>query len=158
MAFQEKQAAHTGTGSSREDLLNALGSMYIAVLFLGVQNSSSVQPVVAVERTVFYREKGAGMYSALPYAFAQMIPIWWRWYYWACPVAWTIYGLVASQFGDIMDPMPSEGGKLVKYFIEDFFGIKHDFIGVCAVVVTGITVLFAFIFAVAIKTFNFQKR
>nr|GMD85488.1 Pleiotropic drug resistance protein 1 [Ipomoea batatas] len=50
-----------------------LGSMYAAVLFLGVQNSSSVQPVVAVERTVFYREKAAGMYSALPYAFAQVV-------------------------------------------------------------------------------------
>jgi len=52
--------------------MNALGSMYTAVLFLGVQNSSSVQPVVAVERTVFYREKAAGMYSALPYAFSQV--------------------------------------------------------------------------------------
>ncbi|MCD7462126.1 transcription factor [Datura stramonium] len=41
-----------------------MGSMYAATLFLGVQNSSSVQPVVAVERTVFYREKAAGMYSA----------------------------------------------------------------------------------------------
>jgi len=49
-----------------------MGSMYAAVLFLGVQNASSVQPVVAVERTVFYREKAAGMYSALPYAFAQV--------------------------------------------------------------------------------------
>ncbi|KAL2332413.1 hypothetical protein Fmac_019994 [Flemingia macrophylla] len=229
--------------STRQDLLNALGSMHTACLFLGVQNSSSVQPVVAVERTVFYREKAAGMYSALPYAFAQilveipyvfaqavtyglivyamigfdwtaekffwylffmyftflyftfygmmavamtpnhhvasivaaafyavwnlfsgfvvsrpLIPIWWRWYYWGCPVAWTIYGLVASQFGDIMEPMSSEGGKLVKYFIEDYFGIEHDFIGVCAVVVVGFAVLFAFIFAVAIKTFNFQKR
>jgi len=58
--------------STRGDLMNALGSMYTAVLFLGVQNSSSVQPVVAVERTVFYREKAAGMYSALPYAFSQV--------------------------------------------------------------------------------------
>ncbi|KAK7261880.1 hypothetical protein RIF29_28203 [Crotalaria pallida] len=56
-----------------QDLLNAVGSMQTAVLFLGVQNSSSVQPVVAVERTVFYREKAAGMYSALPYAFAQIL-------------------------------------------------------------------------------------
>jgi hypothetical protein len=46
--------------------------MYTAVLFLGVQNASSVQPVVSVERTVFYREKAAGMYSALAYAFAQV--------------------------------------------------------------------------------------
>lgn len=52
-----------------------MGSMYGAVLFLGVQNATSVQPVVAVERTVFYREKAAGMYSALPYAFGQVLAI-----------------------------------------------------------------------------------
>ena len=46
--------------------------MYTAVLFLGVQNSASVQPVVAIERTVFYRERAAGMYSALAYAIAQV--------------------------------------------------------------------------------------
>lgn len=46
--------------------------MYAAVLFLGLQNATSVQPVVAVERTVFYREKAAGLYSAMPYAYAQV--------------------------------------------------------------------------------------
>ncbi|KAF8009149.1 hypothetical protein BT93_J0209 [Corymbia citriodora subsp. variegata] len=56
-----------------QDLVNAMGSMYSAVIFLGVQNASSVQPVVAVERTVFYRERAAGMYSALPYALAQVL-------------------------------------------------------------------------------------
>ncbi|KAK7255299.1 hypothetical protein RIF29_28706 [Crotalaria pallida] len=231
-----------GKTSNRQDLFNAIGSMYTAVLFLGVQNSSSVQPVVAVERTVFYRERAAGMYSALPYAIAQVIielpyvfaqavsygvivyamigfewslekffwylffmyftlcyftfygmmavavtpnhhvasivaaafyaiwnlfsgfvvprpriPVWWRWYYWACPVAWTIYGLVASQFGDITTVMESEN-KSVQEFIRIYFGIRHDFIGVCAVVVFGIGLLFAFIFAVSIKVFNFQKR
>ena len=55
-----------------QDLFNAMGAMYAACLFLGVQNGSSVQPVVAVERTVFYRERAAGMYSALPYAIAQV--------------------------------------------------------------------------------------
>ena len=55
------------------DLSNAMGSMYTAVFFIGIQNSASVQPVVAVERTVFYRERAAGMYSALPYALAQVI-------------------------------------------------------------------------------------
>lgn len=49
-----------------------MGSMYSAVIFLGVQNGSSVQPVVSIERTVFYRERAAGMYSALPYAFGQV--------------------------------------------------------------------------------------
>ncbi|XP_052206530.1 pleiotropic drug resistance protein 1-like isoform X2 [Diospyros lotus] len=55
-----------------QDIFNAMGSMYAAVLFLGVLNASSVQPVVAIERTVFYRERAAGMYSALPYAFGQV--------------------------------------------------------------------------------------
>ncbi|XP_060212522.1 pleiotropic drug resistance protein 2-like [Lycium barbarum] len=55
-----------------QDLLNLLGAMYAAVMFLGGTNTSAVQSVVAVERTVFYRERAAGMYSALPYAFAQV--------------------------------------------------------------------------------------
>ena len=49
-----------------------MGSMFAATVFLGIQNASGVQPVVAVERTVYYREKAAGLYSALPYAFAQV--------------------------------------------------------------------------------------
>ncbi|MFS7950561.1 putative ABC-2 type transporter [Helianthus anomalus] len=64
-----------GKRSTQRDLINAMGSMYAATLFLGVQNTSSVQPVVSVERTVFYRERAAGMYSALPYAFAQVMYI-----------------------------------------------------------------------------------
>jgi hypothetical protein len=47
--------------------------MYAAVLLIGIKNSTSVQPVVSVERTVFYRERAAGMYSAFPYAFGQVI-------------------------------------------------------------------------------------
>lgn len=46
--------------------------MYIAVLFIGVTNATAVQPVVSVERFVSYRERAAGMYSALPFAFAQV--------------------------------------------------------------------------------------
>ncbi|XP_068652791.1 ABC transporter G family member 39-like isoform X2 [Aristolochia californica] len=224
-----------------QDLFNATGSMYAAVLFLGIQNASSVQPVVAVERTVFYRERAAGMYSALPYAFAQVvvevpyifvqtlvygvivyamigfdwtpakffwyifymfftllyftfygmmavgmtpnheiaaivsaafyavwnlfsgyliprtrIPIWWRWYYWACPVAWTLYGLIGSQFGDIDDQMVN--GKSVGDFVEDYFGFDHDFLGVIAAGVVGFSLLFAFVFALSIKILNFQRR
>ncbi|KAK4372801.1 hypothetical protein RND71_008185 [Anisodus tanguticus] len=227
--------------SQSQDLINAMGSMYAAVLFLGVQNSSSVQPVVAVERTVFYREKAAGMYSAIPYAFGQVvieipyvfvqsafygvivyamigfewtavkffwyfffmyftllyftfygmmtvaitpnqnvasivaaffyavwnlfsgfiiprprIPIWWRWYYWACPVAWTLYGLVASQFGDIQTTLTDD--ENVEQFLNRYFGFKHDFLGVVAAVIVALPVMFALTFALAIKAFNFQRR
>ncbi|TMW90131.1 hypothetical protein EJD97_016159 [Solanum chilense] len=44
-------------------------SMYAAVMFLSVQNSSTVQPIISIDRTVFYRKREAGMYSALPLCF-----------------------------------------------------------------------------------------
>ncbi|MCD7463337.1 transcription factor [Datura stramonium] len=225
-----------------QDLFNAMGSMYAPVFFIGFQNASSVMPVVAIERTVFYRERAAGMYSAIPYAFGQAfiempyvfmqavfygvivyamigfewtvtkffwylfimyftllyftfygmmsialtpnqhvaqilslfcysmwnlfsgfivprprMPIWWRWYYWACPVAWTLYGLVISQFGDLQNKI-SDSDETVKQFLRRYFGFKHDFLGVVAVVTVAYAVVFAFIFAFAIKEFNFQKR
>ncbi|TQD71630.1 hypothetical protein C1H46_042844 [Malus baccata] len=227
--------------TSKQDLFNAMGSMYAAVLFIGVQNAASVQPVVAIERTVFYRERAAGMYSALPYAFGQVVielpyifvqtiiygvivyamigfdwtvskflwylffmyftflyftfygmmtvavtpnhniaaivssafyaiwnlfsgfivprtrmPIWWRWYYWICPVSYTLYGLVASQFGDIKDKFDT--GESVEHFVRDYFGYRREFLGAVAAVHVGICVLFGFTFAFSIKVFNFQKR
>jgi hypothetical protein len=49
-----------------------LGSMYIAVIFLGLNNCSTVVPYVVTERTVFYREKFAAMYSPWAYSLAQV--------------------------------------------------------------------------------------
>ncbi|KAI3455371.1 hypothetical protein Pfo_012034 [Paulownia fortunei] len=226
---------------TQQDIFNAMGSMYASVFFLGVQIASSVQPVVSVERTVFYRERAAGLYSALPYAFGQAVieipygfaqgviygtivyamigfewtaakyfwyiffmfftllyftfygmmavavtpnhhianiisysfyalwnlfsgfiiprprtPVWWRWYHWANPVAWTLYGLVASQFGDVRDELDTK--QSVQDFLRSHFGFRHDFIGVVAAMVAGFGVVFALIFAFAIKAFNFQRR
>ncbi|XP_069147441.1 ABC transporter G family member 31-like [Solanum lycopersicum] len=56
---------------STQNLFVVMGALYSSCLFLGVNNASSIQPIVAIERTVFYREKAAGMYSPLPYAAAQ---------------------------------------------------------------------------------------
>ncbi|KAM0034718.1 putative ABC-type xenobiotic transporter [Helianthus debilis subsp. tardiflorus] len=227
--------------TTQRDLNNAMGSMYAAVLFLSIQNASAVQPVVDVERTVFYRERAAGMYSALPYAFAQIlveipyifsqtivysvivyamigfdwtvakfcwyvffqfcsllymtyygmmtvaitpnaniaaiiaasfygifnlfsgfiiprprIPVWWRWYYWGNPLAWTIYGMVASQFGDFDDMLTSE--ETVKGYLDRYYGYKHSFLGPVAGVHVGLILFFGFIFAYCIRAFNFQKR
>ncbi|XP_061368731.1 ABC transporter G family member 31-like [Gastrolobium bilobum] len=61
-------------GSKREStqqVIVIMGALFSACLFLGVNNASSVQPVVSIERTVFYREKAAGMYSPIAYATAQ---------------------------------------------------------------------------------------
>lgn len=228
--------------NNQQDFSNAMGSMYAAVLFLGVQNAASVQPVLAIERTVFYRERAAGMYSALPYALGQVaieipyvflqgmvygilvyamigfewtvvkfvwylffmfftllyftfygmmavaitpnhhiaaivssafygiwnlfsgfiipepsMPAWWSWYYWLSPVAWTLNGLVTSQYGDVTKPLDGTNGT-VKEYLDNNYGFKQDFLGVVAVVIVAFAVLFAFIFAVSIKIFNFQKR
>lgn len=82
--------------------------------------------------------------------------MWWRWYYWICPVAWTLYGLVASQFGDIEEKL--ESGETVSEFVRTYFGFRHDFLGVVAVVVVAFPVLFAFLFGFSIKVLNFQRR
>ncbi|KAG8380612.1 hypothetical protein BUALT_Bualt06G0033800 [Buddleja alternifolia] len=231
--------------SRQQDLMNLLGAMYSAVMFLGGTNTSAVQSVVAVERTVFYREKAAGMYSALPYAFSQVaietiyvaiqtfvyslilysmigfhwqadkffwfyffvfmcfiyftaygmmlvaltpnyqiaaivmsfflsfwnlfsgfliprteIPIWWRWYYWASPVAWTIYGLVTSQVGDQTElvQVPGLGDIPVNEYLDRFLGFRHDFLGAVAGAHVGWAILFCLVFAFSIKYLNFQKR
>jgi hypothetical protein len=84
------------------------------------------------------------------------MPLWWRWYSWICPVFWTLYGLVASQFGDMKDRL--ETGETVEQFVTIYLDFKHDFLGVVAAVILGFAVLFAITFAISIKLFNFQRR
>jgi hypothetical protein len=67
-----------------------------------------------------------------------------------------LYGLVVSQFGDIQKKLTET--QTVKEYVKDYFGFDHDFLGVVAAAIVGWTVLFAFIFAFAIKAFNFQRR
>lgn len=87
------------------------------------------------------------------------MPIWWRWYSWACPVAWTLYGLVASQFGDITHVKLKDGDdEVVQHFVNRYFGFYHEDLGYVAIAVVGFTLLFAFVFAFSIKVFNFQRR
>ncbi|EYU45829.1 hypothetical protein MIMGU_mgv1a019588mg [Erythranthe guttata] len=232
--------------NSDTDLLTIIGAMYASVLFVGINNCATVQPVVAVERTVFYRERAAGMYSALPYALAQVIveipyviiqttyytiivyamvsfewtaakffwfyfvnffsflyftyygmmtvavtpnqqvaaifaaafyalfnlfsgffiprpqiPKWWIWYYWLCPVAWTVYGLIIGQYGDVTNTITVVGSStqpMIKTYIHDHFGYDSNFKGPVAVVLIGFAVFFAFMYAYCIKNLNFQMR
>ncbi|KAI5651239.1 hypothetical protein M9H77_37244 [Catharanthus roseus] len=231
---------------SNEDLLTIIGAMYAAVLFVGINNCSTIQPIVATERTVFYRERAAGMYSAFPYAMAQVIveipyvliqttyytlivydmmnfertptkflwfyfitffsflyftyfgmmtisitpnhqvaailaggfytlfnlfagffiprpkiPVWWIWSYWICPLAWTVYGLIVSQYGDIEDTIKVPGmfkDPMIKYYIKEHFGYDQSFMVLVAMVLVGFTVFFAFMYSYCIKKLNFQTR
>lgn len=91
----------------------------------------------------------------------QSLPGWWRWYYWANPISWTLYGLIASQFGDLDQPMLLSDGvssTTIKIFLEDHYGFHHEFLGVVAIMVVGFSVIFAVVFAFAIKNLNFQRR
>ncbi|KAL3824398.1 hypothetical protein ACJIZ3_020427 [Penstemon smallii] len=235
-----------GKRENSNDLMTLIGAMYASVLFVGINNCATIQPVVSIERTVFYREKAAGMYSALPYAMAQVIaeipyvfvqttyytlivyamvgfewkvakffwffyvnffsflyftyygmmtvsmtpdlqaaaifanafyylfnlfsgffiprpriPKWWIWYYWICPMAWSVYGLIVSQYGDVEDTIRVPGETIkpsIKAYIEDHFGYNLNFMGPAAAVLICFTFLFAFMYAFCIKALNFQKR
>ncbi|XP_022777195.1 ABC transporter G family member 36-like isoform X2 [Durio zibethinus] len=228
------------------ELTMIIGAMYTAAMFLGVNNCQTAQPVVAIERTIFYRERAAGMYSVLPYALAQVIveipfvlaqssyytlivyamikfkwtakkffwfffvnfftflyftyygmmtvaitpnvqvaatlssafyslfnlfsgffiprpriPGWWIWYYWICPMAWTIYGLIASQYGDDERTIKVPGiepDPTVKWYVKHHFGFHYDFMWAVAGVLVAFPVFFAFMFALCIKVLNFQVR
>ncbi|URE18248.1 Plant PDR ABC transporter associated [Musa troglodytarum] len=89
------------------------------------------------------------------------IPGWWRWYYWADPISWTLYGLLTSQFGDVDAPMNLSDGihsVSIKLFLKHHFGFRHEFLGVVAVMVVGFCIIFAVVFALAVKYLNFQRR
>jgi hypothetical protein len=90
----------------------------------------------------------------------QAIPIWWRWYYWANPVSWTIYGVVASQFGENNARLSVPGGNpvVLKQYLEDTMGMRHDFLGYVVLAHFAYIILFFFVFGYSIKVLNFQKR
>ena len=89
--------------------------------------------------------------------FRQKNPIWWRWFCWICPVAWTLYGLVASQYGDIQTNIDGRD-QTAAQFVTEYFGFHRDLLWVVALVHIVFTVAFAFMFSFAIMKFNFQRR
>ncbi|KAK8938653.1 putative pleiotropic drug resistance protein 7 [Platanthera zijinensis] len=82
-------------------------------------------------------------------AFDERIPVWWRWYYWACPVSWTLRGLIETQYGDDMAYL--DANQTMAQFIKSHFGFSHDHLEEPAVMVAFFAVLFPTVFAVAIN-------
>ncbi|CAL5065164.1 unnamed protein product [Urochloa decumbens] len=60
------------TIKDEQDLLNILGTAYTSALFLGYMNCATLQPIITMERVVFYRERASGMYSSMAYVIAQI--------------------------------------------------------------------------------------
>lgn len=233
------------TIKKEQDVFNILGVVYGSALFLGFMNCSILQPVVAMERVVLYREKAAGMYSTLAYAIAQvaielpymlvqvfvfaaivypmigfqmtaskffwfvlymalsfmyytlygmmtvaltpsteiaaglsflififwnvfsgfiigreLIPVWWRWVYWANPAAWTVYGLMFSQLGDQTELILVAGqpDQTVREFLEGYLGLEDRYFNLVTCLHFAIIALFAFLFFISLKHLKFQRR
>ncbi|KAG9455141.1 hypothetical protein H6P81_008045 [Aristolochia fimbriata] len=229
---------------THQDVLNVMGALYSACLFLGINNSTSIQPVISIERTVFYREKATRMYSPFPYAVAQgvveipyiavqtiiyglitysmfnlewtagkflmyllfmfltftyftfygmmavgltptqqlaavvssafyslwnllsgflipkpQIPGWWIWFYYICPIAWTLQGIIGSQLGDVETPLQGLGFTgTVREFLDKTLGINSDLTWVAAAVLIFFCFFFFGVYAASVKLLNFQKR
>jgi hypothetical protein len=69
--------------------------------------------------------------------------VWWRWYYWTCPIAWTIYGICVSQFGDVQDKL--ESGETVEEFVRSYYGFRHELLGMVAAMTVAFAICFAFL-------------
>ncbi|XP_020676453.1 ABC transporter G family member 42 isoform X4 [Dendrobium catenatum] len=228
-----------------KELLSVIGAMFFAVQFVGFANCSTVQPLINTERLVFYREKAAGMYSALPYALSQVvveipyvlfqafyytllvyymmsfqwtatkflwflsifffsflyftyygmlsvavspnlqvsgilsasiffffdlfsgffihrpeIPVWWIWYCWICPVSWTLYGLIVTQYGDIHDKIkvPGQEDQQIRDYVMNHFGYRDGYQSLMIVVLMGFAIFFAFMYTYCIRSCHFQQR
>ncbi|KAJ4971790.1 hypothetical protein NE237_004889 [Protea cynaroides] len=89
------------------------------------------------------------LFSGFPIPRLQ-IPIWWRWYYWASPVSWTLYGIVVSQLGDIDSSVtiPGAGEQTVRMYLKDHLGFEHDFLVYVALAHAGFVLLFFFVFVI----------
>ncbi|GLJ52512.1 hypothetical protein SUGI_1117670 [Cryptomeria japonica] len=93
-------------------------------------------------------------------AFDEQIPGWWVWYYWICPISWTLNGLITSQYGDMTKQIRINGKsqQSVEDFLKDYFGFHRDMLGIVAAVLVIFPVFFAIMFAVGITRLNFQRR
>ncbi len=102
-----------------QDLGNILGSLYLAMLFLGIINSMTVQPVAFTERGVMYRERASGMYHELPFALAQ------------CFIELPYNLIQTLLFGAISYYMMGFAGTAAKFFWWVFLSAQTLFLPAC---------------------------
>ncbi|KAF7055827.1 hypothetical protein CFC21_063306 [Triticum aestivum] len=90
----------------------------------------------------------------------ELIPIWWRWVYWANPAAWTVYGLMFSQLGDRMEliRVPGQPDQTVREFLEGYLGLEGRYFNLITYLHLVVIALFAFLFFILIKHLKFERR
>ncbi|KAM3262085.1 hypothetical protein ACQJBY_052645 [Aegilops geniculata] len=90
----------------------------------------------------------------------ELIPIWWRWVYWANPAAWTVYGLMFSQLGDWMEliRVPGQPDQTVREFLEGYLGLEGRYFNLITYLHLVVITLFAFLFFIFVKNLKFERR
>ncbi|KAH9766498.1 ABC transporter G family member 37 [Citrus sinensis] len=147
--------------NKEEDLIVILGSMYIAVIFLGVNYCSTVLPYVATERTVLYREKFAGMYSPWAYSFAQVtveIPYIMLHAIIYVAITYPAIGYYWSAYKVFWFPFTRTGTFKIHFFFSSFHVNAYPRKGLVAAVLIAFPVAFAILFAYCIGKLNYQRR
>jgi hypothetical protein len=90
------------------------------------------------------------------------MPVYWRWFYWCTPSAWSIYGFFASQLGDVETfvtvPDNPNTQITVKEYLKDYYGYDHGFLKYVAIEQVVVAVACTLLFALLIKYKNFQRR
>ncbi|KAE8705118.1 Pleiotropic drug resistance protein 3 [Hibiscus syriacus] len=82
----------------RQDLANAMGSMYAAVLFLGIQNAASVQPVVLIEIPYIFVQAavyGLVVYAMIGFEWTAAKFFWYFFFMYFTLLYFTFYGMMA---------------------------------------------------------------
>lgn len=90
---------------------------------------------------------------------SQNLPVWWLWFYYICPVAWTLRGVITSQLGDVETRIVGPGfDGTVKQYLEESLGYGPGMLSVTAVVLIAFSLVFFTAYATSIKVLNYQRR
>ncbi|KAK9861986.1 hypothetical protein WJX84_003567 [Apatococcus fuscideae] len=115
-------------------------------------------PLAAVASTTVFASWTlfAGFVAPMP-----NIPGWWIWFYWLSPTAYSIYGLVGAQLGDVDNEylLDFTGRRVsVSQYLLDSYGLHHYFIGYAVLVLCAFIVFFRCVALLALSRLNYQKR
>ncbi|WOL15675.1 hypothetical protein Cni_G24456 [Canna indica] len=135
--------------------------MFLTLLYFTFYGMMAVgltpnQHLAAVISSAFYSLWNLQSGFLIPEPF---IPGWWIWFYYICPVAWTLRGIITSQLGGVETIVVGPGFRgTVKEFLAVYLGYGSGMTGVSVVVLLAFSVLFFSVYAISIKVLNFQRR
>lgn len=84
----------------------------------------------------------------------------WRWFTYVNPVAWSLYGLLASQLGNIQATIIDFTGQEISVadFLTDRFGYHYSMVGPIVAILFAYVLFFRGLSVLFLTRINFQKR